>query len=178
MYRDCISTVIDRRWLTEIGLYMGTNLNSTTTNFIFGVPGTQNQHWLCRCFVAGEGIFHYCKRGIYLVKYAQMMCYIVWVYKTGILEHKHYPDSQIVRLLRLQINRLIRVWKTPALFEVALENSGASKTDKVAPAFGCQRGAQNLSDLGNTHYKRSVCNEYYRVPISFAHLFEAFPSQN
>ena len=57
---------------------------------------------------------------------------------TGIIEHKHYPDSLIARLLRLQLNRLIRVWTTPAQYEVALENSGASKTDKVAPAFGCQ----------------------------------------
>ena len=24
----------------------------------------------------------------------------------------------------------------------------------------------------------TVCNEFYRVPISFAHLFEAFPSQD
>ena len=157
---------------------IGTNLNSTTTNCVFGVPGTQSQHWLCRCFVAGEGIFHYNKRGIYFVKYVLMMCNIVWVYKTGILEHKHYPDSLNARLLRLQINRLIRVWITSAQYEEALENSGVSKTDKVAPAFGCQKGAQNLSEFGNTHYKRSICNEYYRVHISNAHLFEAFPSQD
>ena len=64
-----------------------------------------------------------------------MMCY---EFTTGIVEHKHYPNSLIAKLLRLQLNRLIRVWITPALYEVALKNSGASKTDKVAPAFGCQ----------------------------------------
>ena len=44
----------------------------------------------------------------------------------------------LARLLGLQLNRLIRVWLTPAQYEVTLENSGASKTDKVAPAFGCR----------------------------------------
>ena len=43
------------------------------------------------------------------------------------LLNKHYPDSLIARLLRLQLNRLIKVWITPAQYEVALENSGASK---------------------------------------------------